>query len=43
MKKAKPRDAQGQFLIGNPGGPGWPKRQTEAGYLSVLMEECSFE
>lgn len=43
MTKAIKRDVQGRFLIGNPGGPGRPKRQTEEGYLSVLMEECSLE
>lgn len=43
MTKATTRDAHGRFLVGNPGGPGRPKRQTEEGYLSVLMEECSLE
>ena len=28
------------FQIGNPGGPGRPKRQTEAGYLRTLMGVC---
>ncbi len=37
------RNAQGRFLIGNPGGPGRPKRQTEAGYLEILMEACDLD
>lgn len=36
-------DAQGRFVIGTPGGPGRPKRQTEESYLAVLMEECDLE
>jgi hypothetical protein len=43
MTKPTQRNAQGRFLVGNPGGPGRPKRQTEEGYLAVLMEECSLE
>ncbi|MBK5970903.1 hypothetical protein Thiosp_03865 [Thiorhodovibrio litoralis] len=31
------RDTQGRFTVGHPGGPGRPKRQTEAGYLSTMM------
>ena len=42
MAAAK-RDEKGRFQIGNPGGPGRLKRQTEAGYLSVLMEACDLE
>ena len=37
------RDSQGRFLIGHPGGPGRPRRATEAGYLEVLMEACPLE
>lgn len=34
------RDARGRFQIGNHYGKGRPCRQTEAGYLEILMEEC---
>lgn len=30
----------GKFAVGNPGGPGRPKRQTEKAYLEVMMAEC---
>ena len=43
MAAAVRRDDQGRFVVGNGGGPGRPKRQTEAGYLAVLMEECGLE
>ena len=43
MAQRQQRDPQGRFTIGNAGGPGRPKRQTEAGYLSVLMEECDLD
>lgn len=33
----------GRFKVGNPGGPGRPKRQTEASYLAVMMEACDLE
>jgi len=32
-----------RFEKGNAGGPGRPKRQTEAAYLSVMMAACSLE
>ena len=38
-----PRDQQGRFKIGNRYGKGRPPRQTEAGYLTVLMEECPMD
>ena len=31
------------FEKGNPGGPGRPKRQTEAAYLSVMMAACPLD
>ncbi len=31
------------FQIGNPGGPGRPKRQTEEGYLKALMGACDLD
>ena len=34
------RDSRGRFQIGNHYGKGSPCRQTEAGYLEILMEEC---
>lgn len=34
------RNEKGQFLAGNSGGPGRPKRQTEASYLEVLLAAC---
>lgn len=37
------RDNKGRFTVGHPGGPGRPRRQTEAGYLSVLMESVDLE
>lgn len=37
------RDIKGRFLVGHPGGPGRPRRQTEAGYLSVLMESVDLD
>ena len=32
------RQTNGQFAIGNPGGPGRPKRETEAAYLCELRD-----
>ncbi len=43
MAKQQQHDAQGRFVLGGPGGPGRPKRQTEASYLAVIMEECDLE
>lgn len=37
------RDPRGRFQIGNRYGKGRPPRQTEAGYLTVLMEECPMD
>lgn len=34
------RDERGRFAVGNPGGPGRPRRQTEAAYLQALSEAC---
>ena len=36
---ALPRDARSRFQIGHAGGPGRPKRQTEAAYLAAILEE----
>ena len=43
MAQRQQRDQQGRFIIGNGGGPGRPKRATEAGYLEVLMAECTLD
>ena len=32
------RDANGTFARGNPGGPGRPRRETEAAYLRTLRD-----
>lgn len=37
------RNAQGRFMVGNHYGKGRPPRQTEAGYLEVLMQECPLD
>ncbi|MBP8284146.1 MAG: hypothetical protein KAX46_09590 [Chromatiaceae bacterium] len=37
------RNEQGRFQLGNRYGKGRPPRQTEAGYLTVLMEECPMD
>lgn len=37
------RDQQGRFQLGNRFGKGRPPRQTEQGYLTVLMEECPMD
>jgi hypothetical protein len=37
------RDIKGRFAIGHPGGPGRPKRQTEAAYLGAMMAACPLE
>lgn len=34
---------KGMFQIGNPGGPGRPKRQTEADYLLATMESVPLD
>jgi hypothetical protein len=34
------RNGNGQFVPGNPGGPGRPRRVTECDYLRTLTEEC---
>lgn len=31
------------FQVGNPGGPGRPKRQTEASYLAAMLEAVPLE
>lgn len=33
----------GRFAIGNPGGPGRPRRQTEADYLHVMMTTVTMD
>ncbi len=33
----------GRFSLGNPGGPGRPRRQTEADYLHVMMTTVTLE
>ena len=35
-----PRDLHGRFTLGNPGGPGRPRRATEATYLLALSDAC---
>ena len=37
------RNGDGRFAVGNPGGPGRPRRATEKDYLVVLTEEVSPE
>jgi hypothetical protein len=37
------RDRRGQFAAGNPGGPGRPRRATEAEYLQALSQVVSVE
>ncbi len=37
------RDPRGRFQLGNRFGKGRPPRQTEAGYLEILMEECPMD
>lgn len=39
MKKAH----RGLFKLGNSGGPGRPKRQTESAYLGAMMQACSLD
>lgn len=34
------REKNGRFLPGTPPGPGRPPRQTEAGYMQVMMGAC---
>lgn len=43
MSGQQKHDAKGRFVLGGPGGPGRPPRQTEASYLAVIMEECDLE
>ena len=38
MKNEIDRDHMGRFAVGNGGGPGRPKRQTEEDYLHTLSE-----
>jgi hypothetical protein len=35
------RDKRGRFAAGNPGGPGRPRRETEAAYVESLAEACT--
>ncbi len=37
------RTDRGRFAPGNPGGPGRPRRQTEAAYLRVMMTACPLD
>lgn len=37
------RATSGRFAIGNPGGPGRPRRQTEGAYLGTMMEVVSLD
>ncbi len=37
------RTASGCFAVGNPGGPGRPRRQTEADYLHVMMTTVTMD
>ena len=37
------RDPRGRFQIGTMGGPGRPRRETEQGYLEILMQECTLD
>lgn len=37
------RTANGQFAPGNPGGPGRPKRMTEADYLNATISAVSVD
>lgn len=37
------RDTAGRFQVGNPGGPGRPKRQTEAAYMQAMMDEVPLD
>jgi hypothetical protein len=37
------RDGQGRFAVGNPGGPGRPRRAVERDYLTVLSDAVSPE
>jgi hypothetical protein len=37
----QPRDGQGRFAVGNPGGPGRPRRAVERDYLTVLSDAVS--
>ncbi len=37
------RDNHGRFTLGDGGGPGRPRRQTEANYLLALMEACPLD
>jgi hypothetical protein len=37
------RDANGRFALGNPGGPGRPRRVVEADYLAALSEAVPLE
>jgi hypothetical protein len=42
-QNGKDRNRQGQFALGNPGGPGRPRRVTEIDYLAALAEEVPLE
>src|SRR6516225_4348255 len=37
------RNRQGQFALGNPGGPGRPRRAVEREYLAALSEAVSLD
>lgn len=37
----KQRNDRGRFVVGNSGGPGRPARQTEAEYLTTMVDVCS--
>lgn len=34
------RTTAGRFAVGNPGGPGRPRRATEREYLAILAKGC---
>jgi hypothetical protein len=37
------QDSRWHFKKGNPGGPGRPPRETERGYLKVMLSKCTAE
>lgn len=43
MTTTMSRTDRGRFAPGNPGGPGRPRRQTEAAYLRVMMTACPLD
>jgi len=40
---AAKRDSSGRFQVGTAGGPGRPRRQTEAAYMQAMMDEVPLE